>query len=208
MKAHYKSRELVFSHKATVIANGGKEASQLKKSDLLLKKLKTYDDSLRLTINLWFKVFRNHRIVDTDVALFPDDVSNYILSFLYPTFLYPKIDTINLRSHCYQDYKLYLSLDNLFTDDNIMINKQRRDEIFFNSTGLYVYPWLSNNNYVTLTNFFGFKQFVTTGYIFDEDLIKGIDQVGMRFKLIKEDIQFYPSQQIIAIEFSPNTTNH
>ncbi len=90
MKAHYKSRELVFSHKATVIANGGKEASKLKKSDLLLKKLKTYDDSLRLTINLWFKVFRNHRIVDMDVALLPDDISNYILSFLYP-----KIDTLN-----------------------------------------------------------------------------------------------------------------
>ena len=213
MKAHYKSRELVFSHKATVIANGGKEASTLKKSYLLLKKLKTYDDSLRLTIgdlrltiNLWFKVFRNHRIVDIvdmDVALLPDDISNYILSFLYP-----KIDTLNLRSHCYQDYKLYLSLDSLFTDDNIMINKRRRDEIFFNSTGLYVYPWLSNNNYVSLTNFVGFKQFVTSGYFFDADLIKGIDQVGMRFKLIKEDMQFYPSQQIVAIEFNPNTTNY
>ena len=148
MKAHGKSRMLVFSHKDTVIANGGKVASKLKKSDLLLKRLKTYDDSLRSTINLWFKVFRNHRIVDIDVALFPDDISNYILSFVYH-----KIDILNLRSHCYQDYKLYLSLDNLFAYDNVMINKRRRDEIFFNSTDLYVYPWLSNNNYVTLTNF-------------------------------------------------------
>ncbi len=94
-----------------------------------------------------------------------------------------------------------------------IVNKHRRDEIFSplmlnKNIGLYVYPWLSTTdaNFTKTAIFSGFKQFVTAGCLFGSSL-KGVDQQGKAFPLIKHDIQFYPGEKIVDImlsnEFAP-----
>jgi len=60
------------------IDNHIKQIQQLK--DLFYHDLKTRNE----TIKLWFRVFKDHRIVGTQAGLFPEEISQTILSFLYP----------------------------------------------------------------------------------------------------------------------------
>ena len=98
-------------------------------------------------------------------------------------------------------------------EDFIIINKARREEVFLpfiirnnGSFGFYIYPWLSNNNTDGLLHFSGFKQFVTAGCMFGSTL-KGIDNIGFSFPLIKHDIKFHDGQHIIKIDFNKKACN-
>ncbi len=87
-------------------------------------------------------------------------------------------------------------------------NTKRRDEVFLpvflgngeeKQFGFYIYPWLSSNK--DNFEFSGFSQFVVAGCIFGSSL-KGQDDNGCIFPLIKHDIKFYPTQKIVAIDFN------
>jgi hypothetical protein len=87
-----------------------------------------------------------------------------------------------------------------------VFNQNRRDEVFrpliFNNEnsddqfGLYVLPWLSNND--KSFEFSGFTNYVMAGCLFGSG-ISGVDQHVGRHSLVKHDPQFFPGQKIIKI---------
>lgn len=105
--------------------------------------------------------------------------------------------------------KFYGQQGSFEENQNIVIfNKTRREEMFLpilvkdmqeKNFGFYIYPWLSLNS--NDFKFSGFKQFVIAGCIFGSSL-KGRDQYGGAFELIKHDIKFYAAQKIVDIEFN------
>lgn len=90
----------------------------------------------------------------------------------------------------------------------LIYNKARREEVFLpifvknreeQQFGFYIYPWLSSNK--DNFEFPGFSQFVVAGCIFGSSL-KGQDDNGGTFPLIKHDIKFYDKQKIVTIDFN------
>lgn len=85
-----------------------------------------------------------------------------------------------------------------------IVNSIRRDEFFLpisfgdSEEGIYIYPWLSENK-ITI-EFNGFTQYVTAGCLFGASL-KGEDQHGGKFSLIKHDIKFFADQKIQFIMY-------
>jgi hypothetical protein len=94
----------------------------------------------------------------------------------------------------------------LENDQTVIFNTKRREEIFVpfvfdmpndEAFGLYMCPWLSHNGKFT---FKGFNQFVVAGCMIGSRL-KGLDDHGARFDLIKHDIKFWDKQKITQIIF-------
>jgi hypothetical protein len=87
----------------------------------------------------------------------------------------------------------------------VVFNPKRREEVFLPFTikgsehgkfGLHMYPWLSKSE--GAFNFTGFKNFATALCMFGSSL-KGVDQGGGSFPLIKHDIHLFNGQQITNI---------
>lgn len=102
-----------------------------------------------------------------------------------------------------------------FVDEGVVLfNKRHRDEIFLpivfhnqdkkQQTGIYLYPWISSNKGKFTPS--GFTQYVTAGCLFGSSL-KGMDQHGLSFELIKHDIKFFREQKIQLIDYNPDTPN-
>lgn len=94
----------------------------------------------------------------------------------------------------------------------VLFNKGHREEIFLpiiferkdQNIGLYFYPWISKNS--NSFKFAGFRQYVTAGCLFGSSL-KGMDQHGSSFELIKHDIKFFSEQKIELIIYNPEAPN-
>lgn len=98
------------------------------------------------------------------------------------------------------------SLKNCF----VIINENRREEFFIpialdNDMAFYLYAWPSKNN-ATASEFTGCEQFVTAGCLFAANL-KGRDQKGCAFPVIKHNIDFFNHQKIVKIECTSNKPN-
>lgn len=101
-----------------------------------------------------------------------------------------------------------------YTSNDIAIySKRHKEEIFlpFNSKnqneqelGMYLYPWVSE--FSENMQLSGFSAFHTVGCLFGSAL-KGMDQNGAIFELIKHDIKFYPTQKITMIIHNPQESN-
>jgi hypothetical protein len=91
----------------------------------------------------------------------------------------------------------------------LAFNPKRRGEAFLPFTvrgrahsklGLHIYPWLSKKDKSEGTfNFTGFEYFTTALCMFGSSL-KGVDQKGARFSLIKHDVSFFAGQKIVRID--------
>lgn len=83
-------------------------------------------------------------------------------------------------------------------------NVKRREEVFaplfFDQKGIFVYPWLSQDQATVPIN--RFERFVTAGCMFGS-AIKGVSEFDQHFNLIKHDIQFHLEQRIEWIQFNP-----
>ena len=83
-----------------------------------------------------------------------------------------------------------------------LFNENRREEHFLplefsNHRGLYILPW---TNTESLTDFIGFRQFVTAGCLFGGNL-KGITEQGSRYLLIDHHLELPVEEKIIRIEY-------
>lgn len=103
---------------------------------------------------------------------------------------------------------------NLFGSDDIaLFNKRHKEEIFLpfvcddenqQKVGFYLYPWVSEyNEKIQLS---GFHTYHTVGCLFGSAL-KGMDQYGSIFELIKHDVKFFPNQKIELIIHNPDEPN-
>jgi hypothetical protein len=87
---------------------------------------------------------------------------------------------------------------------SFLSNTKRREEVFLPLTlenkGVFVFPWTSDNANADTwaSNFNGFEQFVSAGCLFGTDL-KGRNNKGRSFPLIKHDIEFYDGEVITSI---------
>ncbi len=85
-----------------------------------------------------------------------------------------------------------------------IVNSIQKDEFFLpisfgdSEEGIYIYPWLSEHKIPIEFN--GFTQYVKAGGLFGASL-KGEDQQGGKFSLIKHDIKFCADQKIQFIMY-------
>jgi hypothetical protein len=108
-------------------------------------------------------------------------------------------------------------------DLSIITTENRSDEIFFpfsfidktksTPTGLYLYPWLSLPSAGAQAKdeftkeFKGFTDFFTGSCLFGSTL-QGIDDQGHPIPLIKADLQLYPGQKIVKINYEKSLQLH
>ena len=107
---------------------------------------------------------------------------------------------------------IYGKIDDYDSDDEeIIVNQERRQEIFYplRGLGLYVYPWLSKTQMASRepeNALASIRQFYMVGCMFGAE-IYGTDVNANKIQLVKHDIKLFPGQRIENVPYYPDSRN-